>query len=85
VFLYAFDLIELDGDDLRREPLAVRKATVASLLARVALGLRSNEHLDEKDGLLATEYAASVLVPKVTERREWRARVPPRRGSATRA
>jgi ATP-dependent DNA ligase len=34
VFLYAFDLIELDGDDLRREPLAVRKATLASLLAR---------------------------------------------------
>jgi hypothetical protein len=25
-------LIELDGDDLRREPLAVRKATLASLL-----------------------------------------------------
>jgi hypothetical protein len=25
VFLYAFDLIELDGDDLRRDPLAVRK------------------------------------------------------------
>jgi bifunctional non-homologous end joining protein LigD len=28
VFLYAFDLIELDGDDLRRDPLAVRKATL---------------------------------------------------------
>jgi hypothetical protein len=26
VFLYAFDLIELDGDDLRRHPLNVRKA-----------------------------------------------------------
>jgi ATP-dependent DNA ligase len=40
VFLYAFDLIELDGDDLRREPLAVRKATLASLLARVPQGLQ---------------------------------------------
>ena len=29
VFLYAFDLIELDGEDLRRDPLAVRKATLA--------------------------------------------------------
>jgi hypothetical protein len=28
VFLYAFDLIELNGDDLRREPLEVRKATL---------------------------------------------------------
>ena len=27
VFLYAFDLIELNGDDLRRDPLQVRKAT----------------------------------------------------------
>jgi bifunctional non-homologous end joining protein LigD len=34
VFLYAFDLIALDGDDLRREPLAARKATLASLLRR---------------------------------------------------
>jgi bifunctional non-homologous end joining protein LigD len=41
VFLYAFDLIELDGEDLRRDPLAVRKATLASVLARAAPGLRS--------------------------------------------
>jgi hypothetical protein len=27
VFLYAFDLIEFNGDDLRSEPLAVRKST----------------------------------------------------------
>src|SRR5258708_25181695 len=32
VFLYAFDLIELDGDDLRPEPLDTRKATLASRL-----------------------------------------------------
>jgi hypothetical protein len=28
-FLYAFDLIELNGNDLRRNPLEVRKATLA--------------------------------------------------------
>jgi hypothetical protein len=50
VFLYAFDLIELDGDDLRRDPLAVRKATLASLLRRAAPGLRFNEHLGNEDG-----------------------------------
>jgi bifunctional non-homologous end joining protein LigD len=27
IFLYAFDLIELDGDDLRRDPLEGRKAS----------------------------------------------------------
>jgi hypothetical protein len=31
---YAFDLIELNGDDLRRDPLEVRKATLASILAK---------------------------------------------------
>jgi ATP-dependent DNA ligase len=49
VFLYAFDLIELNGDDLRREPFDTRKATLASLLRRAAPGLRLNEHI-EADG-----------------------------------
>jgi ATP-dependent DNA ligase len=38
VFLYAFDLIELNGDDLRREPLEVRKATLASVRFRFHTG-----------------------------------------------
>ena len=33
-FLYAFDLLELDGTDLRREPLETRKATLASVLRK---------------------------------------------------
>jgi hypothetical protein len=43
VFLYAFDLIELNGDDLRRDPLDARKAALASVLAKAAPGLRFNE------------------------------------------
>jgi bifunctional non-homologous end joining protein LigD len=42
VFLYAFDLIELNGDDLRGEPLEVRKATLASVLRRAAPGLQAH-------------------------------------------
>jgi ATP-dependent DNA ligase len=49
VFLYASDLIELNGDDLRREPLLVRKATPASVLAKAAAGLRLNDHLDHAE------------------------------------
>jgi bifunctional non-homologous end joining protein LigD len=45
-FLYAFDLIELNGDDLRRDPLQVRKATLASILAKARPGIRLNEHID---------------------------------------
>jgi bifunctional non-homologous end joining protein LigD len=49
VFLYAFDLLELNGDDLRRDPLDVRKVTLKSVLAKAAPGLRFNEHI-EADG-----------------------------------
>jgi bifunctional non-homologous end joining protein LigD len=50
VFLYAFDLLELNGQDLRRDPLEVRKATLASVLTKAATGLRLNEHLEHDDG-----------------------------------
>ena len=40
VFLCAFDLLELDGQDLRREPFETRKATLASLLRARLPGLR---------------------------------------------
>ena len=40
VFLFAFDLIELNGDDLRRDPLQVRKATLASIVATARPGIR---------------------------------------------
>jgi hypothetical protein len=35
-FLYAFDLLVLNGADLRREPIEVRKATLASILRKSA-------------------------------------------------
>ena len=69
VFLYAFDLIELDGDDLRRDPLAVRKATLASLLARAAPGLRFNEHLDEDDGPLVFAHACKMGLEGLVSKR----------------
>jgi bifunctional non-homologous end joining protein LigD len=34
IFMFAFDLLKLDGQDLRREPLGARKATLVSLLRR---------------------------------------------------
>jgi ATP-dependent DNA ligase len=40
VFLYAFDLIELNGDDLRREMFETPKRTLASVLAKAAPGLQ---------------------------------------------
>ena len=45
-FLYAFDILELNGTDLRREPIDVRKATLASILRKSRHGVRLNEHPD---------------------------------------
>jgi bifunctional non-homologous end joining protein LigD len=59
VFLYALDLIELNGDDLRREPLEVRKATLASVLAKAAPGVRLNEHI-EADGATVFAHACKM-------------------------
>jgi bifunctional non-homologous end joining protein LigD len=59
VFLYAFDLIELSGDDLRREPLEVRKATLKSVLAKAGPGLRLNEHI-EADGPTVFAHACKM-------------------------
>jgi bifunctional non-homologous end joining protein LigD len=59
VFLYAFDLIELSGNDLRREPLEVRKATLKSVLVKAGPGLRFNEHL-EGDGPTVFAHACKM-------------------------
>jgi bifunctional non-homologous end joining protein LigD len=70
VFMWAFDLIELDGDDLRRDPLAVRKATLASLLVRAAPGLRFNEHLDEQNGPLVFAHACKLGLEGIVSKRK---------------
>jgi bifunctional non-homologous end joining protein LigD len=41
VFLYAFDLIELDGEDMRREPFETSKATLASVLTPTSAAHRN--------------------------------------------
>jgi bifunctional non-homologous end joining protein LigD len=48
VFLFAFDLLEINGQDLRREPLEVRKRELGKLLRWTAqVGLQFNEHIAE--------------------------------------
>jgi bifunctional non-homologous end joining protein LigD len=69
VFLYAFDLIELNGDDLRRDPLEVRKATLRSMLAKVGLGLRFNEHL-EGDGPTVFAHACKMGLEGIVSKRK---------------
>jgi len=69
IFLYAFDLIELNGDDLRRDPLEVRKATLRSTLAKAGLGLRFNEHL-EGDGPTVVAHACKMGLEGIVSKRK---------------
>ena len=70
VFLYAIDLIELNGDDLRRDPLAVRKATLASVLAKAAPGLRFNEHFEHEDGEMVFRHACKLGLEGIVSKRK---------------
>jgi bifunctional non-homologous end joining protein LigD len=44
--LYAFDLLELDGQDLRREPIEVRKKALNHLLRKDRGGLLISQPID---------------------------------------
>ena len=70
VFLYAFDLIELNGDDLRRDPLEVRKATLASALAKAGPGIRFNEHLECDDGEIVFRHACKMGLEGIVSKRK---------------
>src|SRR5262249_4348673 len=46
IFLYAFHLIELNGDDLRPDPLEVPKATLPPIVAKPTPAIRFKEHME---------------------------------------
>jgi ATP-dependent DNA ligase len=58
--LLGFDLLELDGTDLRREPLESRKATLASLLRRSRHAIQFVEHIEAADGGTVFEHACKL-------------------------
>ena len=70
VFLYAFDLIELNGDDMRRDPLVVRKATLTSVLAKARVGIRYNEHLEFDDGEAVFNNACRMGLEGIVSKRK---------------
>jgi ATP-dependent DNA ligase len=69
IFLYAFDLIELNGDDLRPDPLEARKATLETILAKAASGIRFNEHI-EGDGETVFRHACKLGLEGIVSKRK---------------
>jgi bifunctional non-homologous end joining protein LigD len=72
--LYAFDLIELDGEDLRNRAFLDRKATLARLLRDTEAGILLNEHVAE-DGPTVFAHAcrlgAEGIVSKKVDGTYW--------------
>src|SRR6187401_3425589 len=68
-FLYAFDLLELDGADMRREPIEVRKAALASILRKSQHGVRLNEHLEHPEGDVVFRHACKMGLEGIVSKR----------------
>jgi hypothetical protein len=59
--LCAFHLLELDGEDLRREPIETRKSTLKSLLRGKHAGIAFNAHFTA-DGTIVYRQACALLL-----------------------
>ena len=59
----------MDGEDLRREPLDVRKATLTSMLAKAGPGVRFNKHL-EGDGPTVFGHACKMGLEGIVSKRK---------------
>ena len=68
-FLYAFDLLELDGTDLRREPWETRRARLASLLWKTREGVRLSEHIDCTEGERVFHHACRMGLEGIVAKR----------------
>jgi bifunctional non-homologous end joining protein LigD len=70
VFLYAFDLLELDGHDLRREPWSDRRWKLARLLRGAGHGVQLSDHMESTDGAMFRHACAMGLEGIVAKRRD---------------
>ena len=68
VILCAFDLLELDGKDMRRAPIEERKAALAKLLRRTSGGIVFNEHY-KADGAIIYKHACALGCEGIVSKR----------------
>jgi bifunctional non-homologous end joining protein LigD len=66
--LAAFDLIELDGEDLRRSSIEYRKRKLGKLVRRPELGIVLNEHY-EGDGEIIFKHACKLGCEGIVSKR----------------
>ena len=64
----AFDLLELDGEDLRQLPIETRKRTLASLLRAAHSGIALNKHFEES-GATIYKHACALGCEGIVSKR----------------
>jgi bifunctional non-homologous end joining protein LigD len=64
----AFDLLELDGEDLRHEPIESRKKSIAKLLRGSQPGIVLNQHYEE-DGAVVFREACKLGCEGIVSKR----------------
>jgi bifunctional non-homologous end joining protein LigD len=69
VFLYAFDLIELDGRDMRREPWSDRRWRLARLLRGAGHGVQLSDHMEGTDGDATFHHACAIGLEGIVAKR----------------
>ncbi|MGA8228364.1 MAG: hypothetical protein WCA55_17715 [Xanthobacteraceae bacterium] len=69
VFLYAFDLLELDGRDLRREPWSDRRRKLARLLRGAGHGVQLSDHMEGTDGDAMFRHACAMGLEGIVAKR----------------
>jgi bifunctional non-homologous end joining protein LigD len=68
-FLYAFDLLEINGTDLRQDAWHVRRATLTSVLRKAGEGIRLSDHLDSADGEAMFRHACAMGLEGIVAKR----------------
>ena len=66
---YGRGRLALNGTDLRREPIEVRKAMLASILRQSRRGVRLNEHLEHDCGLTVFQHACKMGLEGIVSKR----------------
>jgi bifunctional non-homologous end joining protein LigD len=69
IFLYAIDLLELNGQDVRQEPWEARRNALAKLPRDAEQGIQLSEHIDDADGDLLFRHACALGLERIVAKR----------------
>jgi len=69
VFLYAFDLLELNGRDMRCEPWSERRCKLVRLLRGAGHGVQLSDHVEGQDGEAVFRHACAMGLEGIVAKR----------------